>query len=57
MKIINTATNETLAEITTNHSMSIDDVIELMGWTMDEDGNLFDENGNIGHYDDIEMIY
>lgn len=57
MKIINTATNETLAEITTNHSMSIDDVIELMGWTMDEDGNLFDESGNIGHYDDLKMIY
>ena len=57
MKIINTATGETLAEITTNHSMSIDDAIKLMEWKMDEGGELFDENGYVGHYDDLEMIY
>lgn len=35
MKIINTATGETVAEITTNHSMSLDDAIDLVGKMVD----------------------
>lgn len=31
MKIINTVTGETVAEIITNHSMSLDEAIALMG--------------------------
>lgn len=31
MKIINTATNETVAEIVTNHSMTLDEAIALVG--------------------------
>ena len=31
MKIINTVTNETLAEITTTHSMSLDEALNLVG--------------------------
>ena len=31
MKIVNTTTNEVLAEIVTNHSMTIEEACELMG--------------------------
>lgn len=31
MKIINTVTNETVAEITANHSMTLDEAIYLVG--------------------------
>lgn len=59
MKVINTATGETVAEITTNHSMSIDNVIELMDWKIDGEGFLYDENGSecIAHYYDLKMEY
>lgn len=59
MKVINTATGETVAEITTNHSMSIDNVIELMDWKIDGEGFLYDENGIecIAHYYDLKMEY
>ena len=56
MKVINTATGEIIAEITANHSMSIDDVITLMHWTIDVFGNLYDERGWIGYYDDIDLV-
>ena len=57
MKVINTATGETLAEIVTNHSMSVDDVVSLMKWHVTEDGDVLDDVGCVGCYDDIELEY
>ena len=57
MKLINVLNGEVLAEVTTNHSMSIDEVIELMNWQVDGDGNMFDEDGWIGCYEDLEIVY
>lgn len=56
MKIINIATGETVAEITTNHSMSLDDAIDLVGefdhWDPNPDILIA---GNIYHYDDLAL--
>lgn len=58
MKLINTITGATIAEIMTNNSMSIDDCIKLMQWEIDEDGEIIIDNKPSGnYYDDIEMIY
>ena len=35
MKIINIVTGEAIAEITTNHSMTLDDAIDLVGKMVD----------------------
>ena len=55
MKLINIATGETIAQITTNRSLTIEDVIDLMKWKIDSDGYLFDDCGCVGHYDDLEL--
>ena len=58
MKIINTTTGEAIAEITTNHSMSIDEAISLMGWTVEDDGELTSDGESVGaYYEDLEMEY
>lgn len=57
MKLISKATGKTVAEITTNHSMSLEDVISLMGWTVDDDGDIYDGKTCVANYDDLDMIY
>ncbi len=56
MKIFNTATNETVAEITTNHSMSLEEAISIVGIIcpeMEEENVII--NGKWYYYDDLEL--
>lgn len=47
MKIINTITNETVAEILTNHSITLDEAINLVGEIInDADDERFSEDGD-----------
>lgn len=47
MKIINTITNETVAEILTDHSMTLDEAINLVGEIInDADDERFSEDGD-----------
>lgn len=58
MKIINKITNETVAEITTNQSLTLDEAINIAGelYPLNEDENV-EINGNWYYYDDLDMIY
>ena len=60
MKIINTVTNETIAEIITNHSMTLDEAIESVGRIFNTE-NPWDENveidGKLYFYDDLAMVW
>lgn len=47
MKIINTITNEAVAEILTNHSMTLDEAINLVGEIInDADDERFSDDGD-----------
>ena len=47
MKIINTTTHETVAEILTNHSRTLDEAINLVGEIInDADDERFSEDGD-----------
>ena len=47
MKIINTITNETVVEIFANHSMTLDEAINLVGEIInDADDERFSEDGD-----------
>lgn len=50
MKIINIITNEIIAEITTNHSMTLDEALELIGAEINK--NMDDERWSNG-YDNV----
>ena len=58
MKIINTVTNEEVATINTNRSMTLDETIELVVEVIPEAEN---ENvvidGKEYYYEDLEMVY
>ena len=56
MKIINKLTNETVAEIVTNHSMCLDDAINIVGeiFSANEDENVLID-GEWYYYDDLDM--
>lgn len=58
MKIINIATNEIIAEITTNHSMTLDEAINLVGeiYQQNEEENVL-INGNWYYYDDLDIVW
>lgn len=66
MKIINTVTNETVAEIVTNHSMTLDEAIECVGgeiinnmdderWSDDGDNVIID--GKRYWYNELDMVW
>ena len=60
MKLINKATGETIAEVMTNHSMSIEDALRLMDFGVNDDGQLIEnESGKLlqAFYDDLEMVW
>lgn len=59
MKLIDTKTNEIVADIITNHSMCTDEILSLMDITVNDEGQLVHENGSEinAWYDDLEMIY
>lgn len=58
MKIINTVTGETIAEIITNHSITLEEAINLVGEITTQE-NAGDENveidGKMYFYDDLDM--
>ena len=66
MKIINTVTNETVAEIVTNHSMTLNEAVECVGgeiinnmdnerWSDDGDNVIID--GKRYWYDELDMVW
>lgn len=57
MKLINTANGEVIANITTNHSMSIDDILSLMDFTVDnESGEIMDGEKSLNaYYEDLDI--
>lgn len=59
MKLIDTTSGVELGNIITNHSMSIDEALELLWCTVDEDGEILNENGEPTNawYDDLKMQY
>lgn len=65
MKIINTITNETVAEILTNQSMTLDEAINLVGEIINdadderfsEDGDNVIINGKRYWWEDLDMEY
>ena len=59
MKLFDRETNETIATIMTNNSMSIDDALNLMRYTVDEEGQIVTEDGELlnAWYDNLEMHF
>lgn len=60
MKLIDKKTNEVIADVMTNHSMSIDEVLELMRYGVNEEGQIIDSDNGVelnAWYDDLEMTY
>lgn len=56
MRIVNTVTGETVATIITNHSMSLDEAIQLVGeiYPSTEEENV-EIDGKMYYYDDLDM--
>ena len=59
MKVYDCKTGELIAKIVTNHSMTIDEVLNFMGYTVNDDGQLITEDGETinAWYDDLVMDY
>lgn len=59
MLLLDTNTNEIVADIITNHSLCIDEILSLMDISVDFEGQLVDSNGSRinAWYEDLEMIY
>ena len=57
MKLYDRETKEIIATIITNHSMSIDDVLNLKRYALDEEGQIVDVDGELlnAWYDNLEM--
>ena len=55
MKLIDKETGVMVANILTNHSMTIDEGLELVGCTVDDDGQIRDRDGELleAWYDNI----
>lgn len=65
MRLVDTNTNETIATINTNRSMTLDEAINLVGEIINdaddprfdaEDGNVIID-GNRYQYDGIDMVF
>ena len=59
MKLIDNDTRECIAEIMTD-SISIDEVLDLMRYSVLDDGQIFDDDNNAklnAWYDNLEMVY
>lgn len=53
-------TGAVVAEITANHSMSVDEVLQLMNFSVTDEGQLYDvdnKNALNAWYDDLEMVW
>lgn len=59
MKIINTANGKILANVITNHRMTIEEALELSGCDLsqcDEDGAYIDDDGERFWLEDCEEV-
>lgn len=60
MKLVNTISKEIVAEINTNHRMSVEDAIAIMDGEIYEDKDIWDENVLINDewyfYDDLALV-
>ena len=59
MKLIDTQTGTLVADIMTNHSMCIDEMLALMRITVLDDGQLHDEDDDVdldAWYDDLDIV-
>lgn len=59
MKLFDKNTGVVIAEIITNHGMTIDEALILMHFSIDE-GQIFDDDNGVyldAWYDDLEMSY
>lgn len=59
MKIINTANGKILADVITNHRMTIEEALELSGCDLsqcDEDGAYIDDDGERFWLEDCEEV-
>lgn len=59
MKIVNTANGKVMANIITNHRMSIEEALELVGYNLshcDDEGAYIDDNGEQFWLEDCEEI-
>ena len=59
MKLFDRETNETIATIMTNNSMSIDDALNLRHYTVDDEGQIVTEDSNLlnAWYDNLEIDF
>ena len=61
MKVINTANQKVLAEVMTNHGMTVEEALELVGIDLshcdENDGSYKDLDGEDFWIEDCEMIY
>lgn len=60
MKIIDRTDGTVVFEIMTNHSMSLDEAIAMMGCSVTDDGQLHDDDNDTminAWYDDLDMVY
>lgn len=59
MKIINTVNGKVLADVITNHRMSIEEALELVGYDLshcDDEGAYIDDDGEQFWLEDCEEI-
>lgn len=59
MKIINTANGKVLADVITNHRMSIEEALELVGYDLshcDDEGAYIDDDGEQFWLEDCEEV-
>jgi len=54
-----TKANIKLADINTNHSMTIDEALSLVGLRIDEDGEILEQvcHPTGAYYDNLELVY
>lgn len=56
MRVIDKETGEVICEAMTNHSMSLDEVLDCCGLTVDEEGKIKDGGQVVGWYDLAELV-
>lgn len=58
MKLVDKDTCVVVADIISNHSMTIDEILLLMRISVDDEGQLFDDDNDLylnAWYDDLEI--
>lgn len=59
MKLYDKNTGVVIADIITNHGMTIDEALSLMRFSIDDEGQIFDDDNGIyldAWYDDLEWV-